>query len=97
MKPTTTRRQFMTAAVAGTAGVLCTAPAAAQENSPRPAADQARAMAEIVRMRLGQHLNEEQMRSVQQRLARNIATSAQLRRTRLDNGDEPGFAFVPME
>jgi hypothetical protein len=48
-------------------------------------------------MRLGQHLNEEQMRSVQQRLARNIATSAQLRRTRLDNGDEPGFAFVPME
>jgi hypothetical protein len=97
MKPTTTRRQFMTTAVAGTAGALGAAPAAAQDNSPRPAADQARAMAEIVRMRLGQHLNEEQMRSVQQRLARNVATSAQLRRTRLDNGDEPAFAFVPME
>jgi hypothetical protein len=98
MKPTTTRRRFMTTAIAGTAGALgAAAPAAAQDNSPRPAADQARAMAEIVRMRLGQHLNEEQMRSVQQRLARNVATSAQLRRTRLDNGDEPAFAFVPME
>jgi hypothetical protein len=97
MKPTTTRRRFMTAALAGTAGALCPAPAAAQDNPPRPAADQARAMAEIVRMRLGQHLNEEQMRSVQQRLARNVATSAQLQRTRLNNGDEPAFAFVPME
>ncbi len=94
----TTRRRFLKAAALRSAGALGAAgPAAAQDNPPRPAADQARALAEIVRLRLGQHLTEEQMKSVQQRLGRALATAAQLRRTRLENGDEPAFVFAPMD
>src|SRR5438876_9101862 len=91
-----TRRRFLQAAALGTAGAVATPPSAsAQDNPPRPADNQAQALAEIVRMRLGRHLSEAQLKSVQQRLGRSLATSEQLKRTRLENGDEPAFVFVP--
>jgi len=92
------RRRFMKAAALGTVAVTAAAtPALAQERTPAPADRQAQALAEIVRLRFGQHLNEAQMKSVQQRLARALATAEQLKRTRLENGDEPAFVFVPGE
>ena len=94
MQPTT-RRRFMQAAALGAVGAA-TAPAQAQEQ-PRQPDNQTQALADIVRARFGKHLNEAQMKSVQQRLTRMLATSDQLKRTRLENGDEPAFVFVPEE
>jgi hypothetical protein len=71
-------------------------PALAQEE-PRPARNQAESLAEIVRVRFGQHLSEAELKSIQQRLGRQLATAEQMKRTRLTNGDEPAFVFVPEE
>ena len=93
--PSTTRRRFLKTAALGTMAAVSTR-APAQE-SPRPADSPAEALAALVRARFGKHLNEAQMKSVQQRLTRMLATSDQMKRTRLDNGDEPAFVFPPME
>jgi hypothetical protein len=85
----------MKAAALGAVGTAA-APALAQDQ-PRPADNQAQALADLVRARIGKHLTEAQLKSVQQRLTRMLATSDQLKRTRLENGDEPAFVFVPEE
>lgn len=90
----TTRRRFLKTAALGS--LAAAAPALAQDQ-PRPARGQAEALAEIARLRFGQHLNEAQMKSVQQRLGRQLATGEQMKRTRLTNADEPAFVFVPEE
>jgi hypothetical protein len=97
MSEQSSRRRFIKAAALGTAGAFAAGPALAQDPAPSSAERQAQALAEIVRLRFGQHLNAAQMKSVQQRLARSLATSEQLKRTRLENGDEPAFVFVPGE
>ena len=94
MQPTT-RRRFMKAAALGTIAAAG-GPVLAQDQ-PRPARNQAEVLAEIVRLRFGQHLSEAQLKSIQQRLGRQLATAEQMKRTRLANGDEPAFVFMPEE
>ena len=91
------RRRFIKTAALGTVGALAAGPALTQDQAPSPADRQAQALAEIVRLRFRQHLNEAQMKSVQQRLVRSLATAEQMKRTRLENADEPAFVFVPGE
>jgi len=94
MEPTTRRKFIKAAGLSAVAAVG--GPALAQEE-PRPARSQSESLAEIVRARFGQHLSEAQLKSIQQRLGRQLATAEQMKRTRLANGDEPAFVFVPEE
>jgi hypothetical protein len=94
MKPTT-RRKFMKAA--GLSAVAAAGGPALAQEEPRPARSQSESLAEIVRVRFGQHLSEAELKSIQQRLGRQLATAEQMKRTRLTNGDEPAFVFVPEE
>ena len=96
MQPTD-RRRFMKNATLGTAGALLAGVPALAQDQPRPARNQAEVLAEIVRLRFGQHLSEAQLKSVEQRLGRQLATAEQMKRTRLNNADEPAFVFVPEE
>ncbi|GEM_PF-6511244 len=93
----TNRRRFMKNAALSTAGALLAGAPALAQGQPPPARSQAEVLAEIVRLRFGQHLSEAQLKSTQQRLGRQVATSEQMKRTRLTNGDEPAFVFVPEE
>lgn len=90
-----TRRKFMKAAGLG-AVAAASGPALAQDQ-PRPARSQAELLIDVVRARFGQHLSEAQLKSIQQRLSRQLATADQMKRTQLANGDEPAFVFVPEE
>lgn len=93
MEPTSRRRFIQTAALTTMTAAV---PAAAQDQ-PRPARGQPEVLAEIVRLRFGPHLTEAQLKSIQQRLGRTLATSETLKRTPLTNADEPAFVFVPEE
>ena len=89
------RRRFVKTAALGVAGL---AASEGYGQAPPPAADArartAQALAEIARLRFGQHLNEAQLKSVQERIGRSLATAEALKRTRLENGDEPAFVFA---
>ncbi|HYT87245.1 MAG TPA: hypothetical protein VEL76_00865 [Gemmataceae bacterium] len=73
-------------------------PAAAAQppDQPRPAETivaSARALTEIVRLRHGKHLTEEQLTRVRQRIENNLRSGVVLRRFPLRNADEPDFVF----
>jgi hypothetical protein len=94
MKPRKNRRAFMkTAAAAVTAPLLGGAAAGAQEPAKTPLESTARALTAIVRARHGRHLSEDQLKVIQQSIARSQATAEVLKRMPLENGDEPAFAF----
>jgi hypothetical protein len=59
-----------------------------------PAATAAEALAEVLRLRFGRHLSDEQWRQVRQAVAGNLRLAERLGRVALQNGDEPDFAFA---
>jgi hypothetical protein len=68
-------------------------PATPKPTPPDPATATADALLEVVRIRYGKHLNDEQLKAVHKSLQRGAASSAALRRIPLANGDEPSFTF----
>src|SRR5262249_50210232 len=63
---------------------------------PKPADPQtevAKALGEIAKTRYGKFLNEDQLKSVQRRIAGNVRNGAFMARFKLKNGDEPAFLF----
>jgi hypothetical protein len=71
---------------------LAPALAAAAEKEP-PAAAVAEALAEVVRIRHGKHLDAEQRKAVTTSILRNQLAAERLRDFKLQNGDEPAFTF----
>jgi hypothetical protein len=93
--PRSTRRRFLqVAALSSATATACATGAEAQDSAPR-ADNAARALTDVIRERFGRNLTETQVKSVEQRLTRQLATAELLKRTRLDNGDEPAFLFTP--
>lgn len=88
-----TRRRFLQTMAGVGAGAILTDAAAAQDHASR-SEEAAQRLVEVVRLRLGEHLNDEQLKTVQQRLMRGLSNAAALRRMRLENGDEPAFVFM---
>lgn len=95
MRRKTTRREF-TASVALAAGALALpVETTAQPAKPGEAlAATAQAMTDILRARHGKHLSDEQLKRVQQKIRNNLFAAEAMKRTRLENGDEPAFMFV---
>jgi hypothetical protein len=92
----TTRREFardLAVLAAATPLAAASARAAQPADPPRPAEGVAQALTEVIRLRHGKHLNEEQLKRVRQQVERNLRAGAALRRPPLRNGDEPDFVF----
>ncbi len=90
-----TRRDFMkAAALAAAAPLAMTGKVSAQEAPQDPLAAAAQFMTDIVQARHGRHLAEGQLKDIQQDLVRMLAQGEVLKRTRLENNDEPAFVFV---
>jgi hypothetical protein len=67
------------------------APAAAEK--PPEISEDARALAEIVKRRYGQHLTPEQLEAVTREIDGRLQGGKALRAAKLANGDEPDFTF----
>ena len=89
-EPGTTRRGFAKAVLLAAATPLV---AEAGQERTEPAADPAKALAEIVRARYGKHLSEEQLKDIEKSIGRGQRAAEFLKRTALQNGDEPSFVF----
>lgn len=87
------RRQFLKGAAAAT---LLTAPLQAGENRAQQdnaATTPAEALSAFARARFGRHMTEEQMKSVQRGISQSLSSADTIKRTRLENSDEPDFVF----
>jgi hypothetical protein len=92
------RREFNKTLAALAAASLSPAmtQSAAQEPSPaksNPRAGTAEALMEIVRLRYGEYLSDEQIKEVQRSLQRSLDSAARLKQFKLANSDEPAFTF----
>src|SRR5437879_4663931 len=88
------RRDFLKGAAAASL-VSATALQAGEEPAPprEPAEVTAEALTSIVRARFGKHVTDAQIKGVQQRITGLVAAARTIKRTRLENGDEPDFVF----
>src|SRR5438876_171012 len=66
---------------------------AASAPKPPEISDDARALAEIVKRRYGQHLTAEQLESVTKEIENRLQGGKALRAAKLANSDEPDFVF----
>jgi anaerobic selenocysteine-containing dehydrogenase len=90
-----TRRQFAKAAAAGAVAAAGAAtPAEALADQQPEAANDAQALYEMIRIRYGQYLDEEQLKRVRASVERNVQTATRLRKFPV-NQDDPCFVFTP--
>jgi hypothetical protein len=90
-KNKTTRREFHRQVAALAAAPALAGGAAAQDAPRPPTAEQL--LADLVRLRHGRHLNNEQVQRVRAAIASTQRLAERLRRVELQGGDEPAFAF----
>lgn len=94
MQTKRTRRAFMQAAGVTAAGAIVTSERAeAQQQASEPREAAVRSLMAIVRARHGKQLSEVQLKNIQQAIGRAQANAELLKRTPLENGDEPAFRF----
>lgn len=97
MSERSSRRRFGKQVACLTAGALAGGAGSASADQPQPKPDARaaalQALVDIVRARHGAHLSDEQMQRVRQKIATSLLMADALKRTRLDNGDEPDFIF----
>lgn len=88
-----TRRDFALAAVALAATTL--APAGAYADEPKPAEKPTlpQVYEQLVRLRFGAYLDEEQIKKLTQRVQGQRTTAEALKKIPLTNSDEPAFVF----
>jgi hypothetical protein len=60
---------------------------------PPEISDDARALAEVLKRRYGQHLTPEQLEAVTREIENRLQGGKTLRAAKLANGDEPDFTF----
>jgi hypothetical protein len=63
---------------------------APQLDQPSPVAE---ALAEVVRIRYGSNLSQDQMKQVKQSIDRTLRSADRLKQFKLSNSDEPAFVF----
>jgi hypothetical protein len=100
----TSRRQFtrqlaITAAAPLALGATSTRaqPPAAGQAPPAtdPLAAAAEALTGIVKSRHGQNLTDDQVKQIQRSILGNLRSGERLKQFKLQNADEPDFAFTP--
>jgi hypothetical protein len=88
----------MSAPVVSRAAEPAPMPASARLPQQTPPADQpspvADALTEVVRLRHGKHLNEDQLNLVKRSIDRSQRNAERMKQFKLTNGDEPSFAFT---
>jgi hypothetical protein len=95
-KHKTTRREFTRNLAALAAAPLLAQPSAmraADEPPPDPVAATADALAEAVRARFGKFMTDDQFNAVKQSIRQSQISAQFLKRSKLQNGDEPAFIF----
>lgn len=60
-----------------------------------PVSEDAKALAEVIRRRYGQHLTNDQLEAVTRQIDGSIQGGRRLKDVKFANGDEPDFTFVP--
>jgi glucose/arabinose dehydrogenase len=68
-------------------------PSPQQTQGPPKPSPVAEAYGEVARLRFGAHLSDEQLQAVKRDLEGNVRTAERLRAFKLQNSDEPDFAF----
>jgi hypothetical protein len=67
-------------------------PTPSPQQPPSPLAE---AYGEVARLRFGEKLTPAELERVKRDLEGNVRTSERLRASKLKNGDEPDFTFIP--
>jgi len=88
------RRTFLRALAAAPA-ISATREAAAQDAAPSPESAEVAVRAELVRLRFGKYLNDDDMPEIKRGIERMLRNAEALSRFKLTNGDEPDFMFHP--
>jgi len=88
-----TRREFTRQVAALAVAPVVTGAATADDAPAKRPASAGEALAEIVRLRYGRHLSQEQLRLVRETIDSNLRAADRLNRVPVQNGDEPAFAF----
>jgi hypothetical protein len=68
-------------------------PAQATGQAPEQPTPAAEALAEVVRIRYGDNLNQDQMKQIKQSIDRTLRSADRLKQFKLRNSDEPAFVF----
>ena len=84
------RRRFLTTVAAA----VPLAGSATADTPPAPARDETAALMDVVRLRFGRHLDDDQLKAVEDEIRRNLRLAEVLRRARLDPADEPATIFL---
>lgn len=89
------RREFTKtlAALAATPMVSLSGAARAQQPPADAVSSSADALTAVVRARYGKHLKEDQVAEVRRSIERAIRNADRLKQVKLNNSDEPAFAF----
>jgi hypothetical protein len=93
------RREFAKTLVALAATPIVTSsliPGEARAQTPQPAdavSSASDAMTQVVRARYGKYLKEDQVAEIRRSVERAIRNGDRLKQVKLENGDEPAFAF----
>jgi hypothetical protein len=90
-RPAMVAAQAKPAAPGGARPDSAAAPPAAAK--PPEISDDARALAELLKRRYGQHLTPEQLEAVTKEIENRLQGGKTLRAAKLANGDEPDFTF----
>ena len=69
--------------------------AAPAGGKPEPPGPDARALADIIKRRYGQHLSNEQIETIARDIDGDLKGAKRLHDVKLENGDEPDFTFHP--
>lgn len=97
--PSSTRREFAKSlAIIAAAPLVSLEPALASATQQTPPADApspvAESLTEVVKLRHGKHLTEDQLNLVKRNIDRNLRNADRMKQFKLVNSDEPAFAFT---
>lgn len=73
------------------------AAAAAQESPPAPLSTEVDARAEVVRLRYGKYLSDDDMPEIKRGIERMLRNAEALSRIKVTNGDGPDYMFHPQD
>jgi hypothetical protein len=97
IKNKSTRREFAktlaTIAATPLLGHYGSTIAEPQTQAPEQPSPIAEALTEVVRIRYGKNLNDEQIKSIKQSIDQGQRSAERLKQFKLANGDEPAFVF----
>ena len=72
---------------------MAVAPAVLQAQAAEKPLPEAEALAEVVKIQYGKHLNDDQLAEIKRSLGGRFRAAETMKKTKLANGDEPAFIF----